>query len=161
MFVARGRRKVAHRRCAMSLPEGHEHRHIAPRWGAVPSAVCSTNIQLLTELEGMASHNVPNSRALCRDSLLILSVLSMTFSRQTPGGGLAPNSRSHFRDILTPSFGIAGADMTSTLRFNSADLESFPDDGKRYEIIDGELYVSKQPTWYHQDICSKLVSMLL
>src|SRR5215813_8940303 len=84
MFVARGRRKVAHRRCAMSLPEGHEHRHIAPRWGAVPSAVCSTNIQLLTELEGMASHNVPNSRALCRDSLLILSVLSMTFSRQTP-----------------------------------------------------------------------------
>src|SRR5215813_13901259 len=76
MFVARGRRKVAHRRCAMSLPEGHEHRHIAPRWGAVPSAVCSTNIQLLTELEGMASHNVPNSRALRRDSLLILSVLS-------------------------------------------------------------------------------------
>src|SRR5262249_28463039 len=64
MFVARGRRKVAHRRCAMSLPEGHEHRHIAPRWGAAPSAVCSTNIQLLTELEGMASHNVPNSRAL-------------------------------------------------------------------------------------------------
>src|SRR5215831_13288112 len=85
MFVARGRRKVAHRRCAMSLPEGHEHRHIAPRWGAVPSAVCSTNIQLLTELEGMASHNVPNSRALRRDSLLILSVLSMTSSRQTPG----------------------------------------------------------------------------
>src|SRR5262249_43242872 len=58
MFVARGRRKVAHRRCAMSLPEGHEHRHIAPRWGAVPSAVCSTNIQLLTELRRVASLNI-------------------------------------------------------------------------------------------------------
>ncbi|HWQ15745.1 MAG TPA: hypothetical protein VNL77_23290 [Roseiflexaceae bacterium] len=35
------------------------------------------------------------------------------------------------------------------LRWTSADLEAFPDNGKRYEIIDGELYVSKQPDWYH------------
>jgi Uma2 family endonuclease len=39
------------------------------------------------------------------------------------------------------------------LRFTSADLELFPDDGKRYEIIDGELYVSKQPTYEHQLTC--------
>lgn len=30
-------------------------------------------------------------------------------------------------------------------RWTSADLELMPDDGKRYEIIVGELYVSKQP----------------
>jgi hypothetical protein len=34
--------------------------------------------------------------------------------------------------------------MTS-LSWTSKDLELLPDDGKRYEIIDGELYVSKQP----------------
>jgi hypothetical protein len=36
-----------------------------------------------------------------------------------------------------------GAWMETTLRWTSADLEVLPDDGKRYEIIDGELYVSR------------------
>src|SRR4030095_3631748 len=43
--------------------------------------------------------------------------------------------------------------MTSTWRWTSTDLERLPDDGKRYEIIDGELYVSKQPSWHHQYTC--------
>jgi Uma2 family endonuclease len=46
--------------------------------------------------------------------------------------------------------------MTQSLRWTSADLELLPDDGKRYEIIDGELYVSKQPNWYHQLLCTEL-----
>jgi Uma2 family endonuclease len=51
--------------------------------------------------------------------------------------------------------------MTSTFRWTSADLDALPDDdGKRYEIIDGELFVSTQPHFYHQQICSKLVTML-
>ena len=50
--------------------------------------------------------------------------------------------------------------MTTTPRFTSADLDAFPDDGKRYEIIDGELHVSKQPHLYHQFICSDVVSKL-
>jgi Uma2 family endonuclease len=42
-------------------------------------------------------------------------------------------------------------------RYRSADLELFPDnDGKRYEVIDGELYVSKQPNLKHQLICSEI-----
>ncbi len=40
--------------------------------------------------------------------------------------------------------------MTTGLRWTSADLETLPDDGKRYEIIDGELQVPKQPHWHHQ-----------
>jgi Uma2 family endonuclease len=44
----------------------------------------------------------------------------------------------------------------TTLRYTSADLELFPDDGKRYEIIDGELYVSRQPTLGHQVTCHEL-----
>jgi Uma2 family endonuclease len=50
--------------------------------------------------------------------------------------------------------------MASTLRWTSADLEAFPDDGKRYEIIDGELYVSKQPHYYHQLVCNRLGARL-
>ena len=38
--------------------------------------------------------------------------------------------------------------MSTTTRWTSADLELMPDDGKRYEIIDGELHMSKQPHWY-------------
>lgn len=46
--------------------------------------------------------------------------------------------------------------MTTELRFTSADLEVMPDDGKRYEVIDGELYVSKQPNYHHQYTCSEI-----
>ncbi len=42
--------------------------------------------------------------------------------------------------------------MARSLRWTTADLDLlFPDnDGKRYEIIDGELYVTHQPSWGHQ-----------
>ena len=50
--------------------------------------------------------------------------------------------------------------MASELRWTSKDLESLPDDGKRYEIIDGELYVSKQPHYYHQLVCAELGYLL-
>ena len=41
--------------------------------------------------------------------------------------------------------------MTLAVRFTSADLDTLPDlPGVRYEIIDGELYVSKAPQFGHQ-----------
>ncbi len=41
--------------------------------------------------------------------------------------------------------------MSTARRYTSADLERLPDvEGVRYEIIDGELHVSKQPSWHHQ-----------
>ena len=46
--------------------------------------------------------------------------------------------------------------MSTTTRWTSVDLESLPDDGTRYEIIDGELFMSKQPHVYHQDVCTKV-----
>jgi Uma2 family endonuclease len=46
------------------------------------------------------------------------------------------------------------------VKLNSADLEFFPDDGKLYELIDGELFVSRQPSWHHQYACSSLIEFL-
>lgn len=45
--------------------------------------------------------------------------------------------------------------MQST-RWTTADLELFPDDGKRREIIDGEMYVSTQPDAHHQIVGGRL-----
>jgi Uma2 family endonuclease len=47
-----------------------------------------------------------------------------------------------------------------TLRWTLRDVELLPDDGSRYEIIDGELYVAKQPDWQHQLVCFQLASLL-
>lgn len=59
--------------------------------------------------------------------------------------------------------------MTSTLpssaveldeRFTSDDLDQLPDNGWRYEIINGELLVSKQPNPDHQKVCGNIYVIL-
>ena len=50
--------------------------------------------------------------------------------------------------------------MSTTVRWTSADIERMPKDGTRYEIIDGELYMSKQPHANHQDVCGEILSEL-
>ena len=47
-----------------------------------------------------------------------------------------------------------------TLRWTVDDVELLPDDGSRYEIIDGELYVSKQPDMQHQVVSSNIHFLL-
>lgn len=47
-----------------------------------------------------------------------------------------------------------------TIRWTIQDLELLPEDGNRYEIVDGELYVAKQPHLHHQIVCSKIVALL-
>lgn len=49
---------------------------------------------------------------------------------------------------------------TEKVRWTSRDLELFPDDGKRYEIIDGELFVTRAPHWKHQKVCARIISGL-
>ena len=41
------------------------------------------------------------------------------------------------------------------------DLLSLPDDGKRYEIIEGELYEMPSPSWDHSTIVMNLIALLL
>ena len=39
-------------------------------------------------------------------------------------------------------------------------LQTLPEDGSRYEIIDGELQVSPAPVWNHQGVIWKLVALV-
>lgn len=48
----------------------------------------------------------------------------------------------------------------SKLRWTRADLELFPENDKRYEIIDGNLYVTHAPHWKHQDAINNLGTYL-
>ncbi len=50
--------------------------------------------------------------------------------------------------------------MSDTLRWTTADLAALPDNGNRYEIIEGELYMSRQPSWHHQFACASLIHAL-
>jgi Uma2 family endonuclease len=46
------------------------------------------------------------------------------------------------------------------LRWTSADLELLPEHSNRYEIIDGELYVTRAPHWKHQTTCGRFFAVL-
>jgi Uma2 family endonuclease len=50
--------------------------------------------------------------------------------------------------------------MASVVKLTIADLEALPEDGKRYELIDGELHVSTQPHWFHQRVCGLFFAAL-
>jgi Uma2 family endonuclease len=45
-------------------------------------------------------------------------------------------------------------------RWTTADLELMPDSDTRYEIIEGELFMSKQPHWHHQTTCGNIYARL-
>ncbi|MBW4541425.1 MAG: Uma2 family endonuclease [Myxacorys chilensis ATA2-1-KO14] len=46
------------------------------------------------------------------------------------------------------------------MHWTTADLELLPENGKRYEIIDGELLVTRAPRWTHQRAISRICSVL-
>jgi Uma2 family endonuclease len=48
----------------------------------------------------------------------------------------------------------------TTRPFTVTDLEGMPDDGRRYELIDGELLVSPAPGWAHQEAAYTLYMIL-
>jgi Uma2 family endonuclease len=46
--------------------------------------------------------------------------------------------------------------METAKKYTSADLALMPCDGRRYEVIEGELYVSRQPSYEHQYTCNRI-----
>lgn len=51
--------------------------------------------------------------------------------------------------------------ISEQVRWTIADLEGFPDNGNRYEIIDGELFVTRAPHLDHQDVAGLIYAELL
>ncbi|MBD2776113.1 Uma2 family endonuclease [Iningainema tapete] len=49
---------------------------------------------------------------------------------------------------------------TNQVRWTTADLELFPDNGNRYEIVDGELFVTRAPHWEHQEVTDNICTEL-
>ena len=45
---------------------------------------------------------------------------------------------------------------TEKVRWTSADLELLPDNGNRYEIIEGELVITGMPQWKHQEVTNNV-----
>ncbi len=49
---------------------------------------------------------------------------------------------------------------TTEFRWTSADSEVLSDNGKRYEVIDGEVSLSDVSNWFHQQVCGRILSLL-
>lgn len=45
---------------------------------------------------------------------------------------------------------------TTNIRWTVTDLELLPEDGRRYEIVDGELFVTRAPHWKHQNVSVRI-----
>lgn len=50
--------------------------------------------------------------------------------------------------------------MNIPVRWSSQDLELLPEKNVTYEIVDGELFVAKQPPWHHQLTCTQILAQL-
>jgi Uma2 family endonuclease len=55
---------------------------------------------------------------------------------------------------------MTSMNVTASTPFTVHDLEGMPDDGRRYELIDGELLVSPAPGLHHQTVGLRLYRLL-
>ena len=55
---------------------------------------------------------------------------------------------------------MATAAIQAGMRLTLAELQALPDDGNRYELIDGVLFVTPSPAYAHQDISRRLFVLL-
>lgn len=63
-------------------------------------------------------------------------------------------------DLMTDTAQSPPRPIPERYRLNYEDYCTFPDDGKRYEIIEGELFVSPLPTINHQRLSKRLQRLL-
>ena len=50
--------------------------------------------------------------------------------------------------------------MAATTKWTAEMVRALPDDGNRYEVIDGELFVTPAPLWDHQEAAFELATRL-
>jgi Uma2 family endonuclease len=68
-------------------------------------------------------------------------------------------SSGNARENRIPGEGAAMG-MAAAKFWTIAELDALPDDGNKYEVIDGELLVTPEPTQEHQHILSRLTWLL-
>ena len=49
----------------------------------------------------------------------------------------------------------------ATTGWTADKVRALPDDGNRYEVVDGELFVTPAPSWRHQEAVGRLYALLL
>lgn len=69
-------------------------------------------------------------------------------------------SSAHARSENNAEEGCAVHMATATKRWTLEELHSLPDDGNKYELIDGELFVTPPPTDEHETIAARLTRIL-
>jgi Uma2 family endonuclease len=63
-------------------------------------------------------------------------------------------------EIVTEHLFVRGAGAGKTIPWTRTDLDRLPDDGNRYELLNGELLVSPAPSPPHQQIVAWLSDVL-
>jgi Uma2 family endonuclease len=76
-----------------------------------------------------------------------------------PAVSLRRSSLGHARRV-TAEEGRAMHMASSTKYWTAEDLKELPDDGNRYEVIDGELLVTPAPSLDHQEAIARLHLLL-
>ena len=59
----------------------------------------------------------------------------------------------------TTTFGSPNRSQSGTV-WRRADAELLPENGNTYEVIDGELFMAKQPHWHHQETAGNIYHVL-
>lgn len=67
-------------------------------------------------------------------------------------------AHAHHRDIIGENRPMHMA--TETRPWTRADLERLPDDGNRYEVVRGELFVTPPPSTRHEELVSVIADIL-
>jgi Uma2 family endonuclease len=93
-------------------------------------------------------------RGVTRDRGSIRNSLVMVSSRCTPPSG-------HGRDRLVTEGGSAVGVATQTMPWTLAELNRLPEDGNKYELVYGELFVTPAPSPSHEEVIAILVHLLV
>lgn len=64
------------------------------------------------------------------------------------------------RSTIRPRRSMNQSTTTERVRWTTSDLELLPESSNRYEIIDGELFVTRAPHWKHQKASGKVYRAL-
>ncbi|GAB1543645.1 hypothetical protein NUACC21_63210 [Scytonema sp. NUACC21] len=73
---------------------------------------------------------------------------------------LSAKNRNPLKIFVAREMKLMSQSIEDRVRWTTADIELLPDNGNRYEIIDGELFVTRAPHWRHQKVIGSVFTVL-